>query len=352
MWLLPLASALLATGQSDRERVMPPGLPVPRACTLRKSGYNASTNASMKARFPISGLIIAMILASTSYILAADPGAANLPDAGQNKDIIEILKMGGFMMYPLALLSVICVVLILFYFFTIRRNSVVSDKFMNSAEALIRKRDYLGLVAHCNRQHQSVARISEKTLDFMTKNTGTTFKEVREVAQAEGSRQAGMLTHRISYLNDVGTIAPMAGLLGTVIGMIRAFMEIASGNYEGVHANKLAEGVYQALVTTASGLVIGITAVIFYSIFRGRVQKYIAELEAAATHLMALLSAQYNRRGGIAPQPVYSQDAGHAYESQGAGYGQAPVGYQGGMGHTDPVPLSRPSNDSPEIHGM
>jgi biopolymer transport protein ExbB len=129
--------------------------------------------------------------------------------------------------------------------------------------------------------------------------------------------------------------------------MIRAFMEIADGNHEpGAHAIKLAEGVYQALVTTASGLVIGITAVIFYSIFRGRVQKYIAELEAAATHLMALLAAQYNRRGGVAPQPVYSNDAGDQ-------------GYGGDVGHSHAVirdqpanPSGRQSNDSPEIHGI
>ncbi len=310
----------------------------------------------MKFSILTLGLISVVMLGTAHGALAADASGA-APEA--NKDILEILSMGGFMMYPLALLSVIAVVLILLYFFTIRRNTVVSDKFMNAAEALIRKRDYLGLVAHCNRQNQSVARITEKTLDFMTKNTGTTFKEVREVAQAEGSRQAGILTHRISYLNDVGTIAPMAGLLGTVIGMIRAFMEIASGNYEGVHANKLAEGVYQALVTTASGLVIGIIAVIFYSVFRGRVQKYLAELEAAATHLMALLSAQYNRRGGVAPQPVYAGEVHHhGYDQPGREQSGHQHGQSEGRRHDDsdsrvmPVPLSRPSNDSPEIHGM
>ena len=251
----------------------------------------------------------------TAPLFAAD---GNVAGGAQDKDILEILKLGGFMMYPLVFLSVVAVVLILFYFFTIRQNAVVSDKFMSAAEALIRKRDYLGLVAHCQRQNQSVARITEKTLDFMTRNSNTTFNDVREVAQAEGSRQASILTHRISYLNDVGTIAPMAGLLGTVIGMIRAFMQIASGSYEGVHANKLAEGVYQALVTTASGLVVGITAVVFYSIFRGRVQKYISELEAAATHIMAMLASQFNKGGGVAPQPVYAEqqqqpvhDGGH-----------------------------------------
>ncbi len=329
---------------------------IPCACAREKSGYNGREPISMKFSILTLGLTSVVMLGTAHGALAADaPGAA--PEA--NKDILEILSMGGFMMYPLALLSVIAVVLILLYFFTIRRNTVVSDKFMNAAEALIRKRDYLGLVAHCNRQNQSVARITEKTLDFMTKNTGTTFKEVREVAQAEGSRQAGILTHRISYLNDVGTIAPMAGLLGTVIGMIRAFMEIASGNYEGVHANKLAEGVYQALVTTASGLVIGIIAVIFYSIFRGRVQKYLAELEAAATHLMALLSAQYNRRGGVAPQPVYAGEVHHhGYDQPGHEQSGHEHGQSQGRGEDEPdsrvmpVPLSRPSNDSPEIHGM
>ncbi|MFK7911278.1 MAG: MotA/TolQ/ExbB proton channel family protein [Akkermansiaceae bacterium] len=291
-------------------------------------------------------LTAAVLWASTLAVSAEDAAGGN-----DNKDILEILSMGGFMMYPLALLSIIAVVLILLYFFTIRRNSVVSDKFMNAAEALIRKRDYLGLVAHCNRQGQSVARITEKTLDFMTKNTGATFKEVREVAQAEGSRQAGILTQRISYLNDVGTIAPMAGLLGTVIGMIRAFMEIASGNYEGVHANKLAEGVYQALVTTASGLVIGITAVIFYSFFRGKVQKYLAELEAAATHLMALLAAQYNRRGGAAPKPVYAGEVhDHDYERKESRRDRDDE--DDSDPRMMPVPVSRPSNDSPDVHGI
>jgi len=278
-----------------------------------------------------------------TWVMTAHLFAADAASATEKQDVLEILSKGGFMMYPLAVLSVIAVVLILFYMFTIRRSTVVSDKFMNAAEALIRKRDYLGLIAHCNRQNQSIARITEKTLDFMTKNTGVTFKEVREVAQAEGSRQAGMLTQRISYLADVGTIAPMGGLLGTVIGMIQAFMQISSGNYEGVRTNQLAEGVYQALVTTAAGLVIGIIAVIFYSIFRGRVQKYIAELEAAATHLMALLSAQYKRRGGAAPKPIYQDHEEYDnFDSQVKNWNKGDHGKR----------RRRPSNDRPDTYGI
>jgi biopolymer transport protein ExbB len=200
------------------------------------------------------------------------------------------------MMYPLALISIVGVVLVLIYLLTIRRNAVVSDRFMNAAEAMIRKRDYLGLVAFCHRQNESMARITQKTLDFLMKNQSASFGEVREIAEAEGSRQAGLLTSRITYLADIGSISPMVGLLGTVLGMIKSFLLISSGDVQGVRQMQLAEGVSEALITTAAGLMIGIPALVFYSLFRGRVQKYIAELEAASTHLMALLHAQVERQ--------------------------------------------------------
>lgn len=261
--------------------------------------------SSFKHPFSL-GMVLATLMTATPSLMAQD---APVEEVAQSKSVLEILEMGGVMMYPLILLSILAVVLILFYFFTIRQNAVVSNKFMRVAEGMIRQRDYMGLLVHCNRQNQSIARVSEKMLDFMIRNPETTFKDIREVTHAEGSRQAGIITHRISYLNDVGTIAPMVGLLGTVIGMISAFMEIANGSYEGVNSNQLAEGVYQALVTTASGLVIGIIAVVFYSIFRARVQKYISELEAAATHLMALLSSHFEADGGrLTPAPSPNQN--------------------------------------------
>jgi len=228
-----------------------------------------------------------------------DAPAATQPTQEEAITLMSVLEKGGFMMYPLAGLSAITIMLVFFYLLTLRRNAVVSDKFMGTAEALIRKRDYLGLVAHCSKLNQSIARVTEKTLDFMTKNSGVSFKEVREVAESEGSRQAGMLSQRISYLSDIGAIAPMVGLLGTVIGMIKSFHNL-SQRLDDSKQLELASGVSEALITTASGLIIGIVAVVFYSLFRGRVQKYIAELEAAATHLMALLAAQSNRRSNNA----------------------------------------------------
>jgi biopolymer transport protein ExbB len=188
-----------------------------------------------------------------------------------------------------------CLFLIVLYTFTIRQGTVVSDSFMNSADSLIRKQDYLGLLAICNRRNECIARITAKTLDFATRNPTASFEEVKEVTEAEGNRQSSLMLARIAYLGDVGAVAPMLGLLGTTLGMITTFHEISSKEFGGSNQLGLAKGVSEALLCTASGLVIGIPALIFYSIFRGKVNRLISEMEAATTHLMALLAVQYKR---------------------------------------------------------
>lgn len=200
------------------------------------------------------------------------------------------------MMYPLGVMSVITMVLIFIFLLTIRRNAIVSDRFMNGVESMIRKRDFMGLSSLSHRRNECMARITQKTLDFVIANPNTPFENVREVAQSEGSHQAGLLTSRITYLADLGAIAPMVGLLGTVLGMIEAFIEISSGEVAGVRQMGLAEGVSKALIATAGGLAISIPALAFYSIFRGRVQKYTSELEAAATYFVILLQDQLVRQ--------------------------------------------------------
>lgn len=238
------------------------------------------------------------------FLSALFANAAEAPATLKEMDFLEIIVKGGPMMYPLAVMSVVTLLMILLFFLTIRRNAIVSDRFMNTAESLIRKRDYIGLATYSLRRNECMARVTQKTIDFITSNPTSSFENVREVAQAEGSRQAGILSSRINYLADIGSIAPMVGLLGTVIGMIKAFLEISSGEVAGVKQMGLAEGVSEALIATAGGLAISIPAFVFYAIFRGRVQKYVSELEAAATHLMALLHAQYERQQPAQPYPT------------------------------------------------
>lgn len=186
------------------------------------------------------------------------------------------------------------VALIIFLFLTIRRGAVVSDYFMQSADSLIRKQDYLGLLAVCNQRSESIASITQKALDFATKNPMATFDEVREVTQAEGQRQAGQLHQRVTYLSDVASVAPMIGLLGTVIGLMSEFTRISQADMQKAQM-EFAGGTAEALINTAAGLVIAIPAMILAALYRGKVNGLVSELESASTHIMALLGSQYKR---------------------------------------------------------
>jgi biopolymer transport protein ExbB len=207
----------------------------------------------------------------------------------------QVVLSGGPVMIPLGILSIIAVMLVLIYLFTMRRGAVVTRRYMTTADALLRKRDYLGLLAISNRHREAVARIMQRTLDFVTQHPEATFAEAREIAETEGTRQAAALNQRIAYLADIGTIAPMLGLFGTVLGMIKSFSVVAS-DIVASRPIMLAEGVSEALVTTATGLVIGIPSMAAYAFFRGRVQSLIAELEAASTQLMALMSVAFTKK--------------------------------------------------------
>src|SRR6201997_2832969 len=128
---------------------------------------------------------------------------------------------------------------------------------METAEALLRKRDYLGLIAVSNRHSEAVARITSRPLYFATKNTAAPAEAVREVAETEGSRVVSSLNSRIVYLADIATLSPMLGLLGTVIGIINAFGVLASNTTQ-PRQMLLAGGVSQPLVTNSAGISTGI----------------------------------------------------------------------------------------------
>ncbi|RYD37916.1 MAG: MotA/TolQ/ExbB proton channel family protein, partial [Verrucomicrobiaceae bacterium] len=227
---------------------------------------------------------------------APAPAAPDASSAARLKPaaLLDMVAKGGFTFKILVGLSLVMVALIFFLMVTIRRGAVVSDHFMHTADTLIRKQDYLGLLAVCNRQNEAISTITQKALDFATKNPMATFDEVREVTQAEGQRQASQLFQRITYLTDIAAVAPMVGLLGTVFGLMSEFSRISKADMQQAQL-EFAGGTAEALINTAAGLVIAIPAMIIASIYRGRVNALVSELEAAATHIMALLSAQYKR---------------------------------------------------------
>ncbi len=203
-------------------------------------------------------------------------------------NLMSVLTRGGWVMLPLGILSVITLALILVYCMTLRVGAIVTGRYMNEAETLLKKNDLLAFLATSNHHRQAVARIMSCTVDFMARNPQATLEQVREIAQTEGVREAGILNHRVAWLSDIATVAPMLGLLGTVFGMIRSFSVMAN-DVAATRPMLLAEGVAQALVATAAGLVVGIAAMVAYAFFRTRVQGLISDLESATAQLLALL---------------------------------------------------------------
>ena len=222
---------------------------------------------------------------------------ASSPAAGANPVTLwKLIQDGGWAMIPLGFLSVVTVMLVLVYVFTLRRGSILSPQYMNTADVLLKKRDYLGLLAISSRHTEAVAQVVRRTLDFATKNPTATYDVVREIAETEAASQAASLQHRTVYLADIGMLSPMIGLLGTVFGIIRSFGLLGSGQTATSRDLLLANGVSEALVATASGLVLGITAMFFYSLFRNRVQSLISDLEIATAHILGLVALHYGKK--------------------------------------------------------
>ncbi|MBV8329911.1 MAG: MotA/TolQ/ExbB proton channel family protein [Verrucomicrobia bacterium] len=237
--------------------------------------------------------------------LLAQASAATPPPGPAQATLLQLLRAGGWVMIPLILTSVITLSLVLACLFSLRRSTVVTRRFVETAEALLRKRDYLGLIAVANRHSEAVARITSRTLDFAIKNPSASLQSIRDVAETEGSRVASSLNHRIVYLADIATLSPMLGLLGTVIGIINSFGVLAS-NATQPRPMLLAHGVSEALVATATGLVIGIVAMAFYTLFRGKVASMISDLESATSHIVNIISAQHAYRRTERSQVVES----------------------------------------------
>jgi biopolymer transport protein ExbB len=237
--------------------------------------------------------LVALASAPTLFAQAVST-APDLPRAA-NKTVLNAILTAGPVMYVLIALSIFSVMLVITYLLSIRRGAIVSSGYMATADALLRKRDYLGLLAVSNRHGEAIARVVQKVLDFTTKNPNADFQQAREIAETEGTRIAANLNNRVTYLADIGMIAPLIGLLGTVIGIVKSFAAL-SGDLGTARYALLSTGVSEALINTCGGLAIGIPAMIFYAFFRGRVQRIISDLESAVTHLLALLSLQHDKK--------------------------------------------------------
>ena len=243
----------------------------------------------------ISETVVAQVEATSDE--AVDPGST--PDRAP-QGFFSIVFSGGLVGLAIILLlfalSLTAAYLIFEHIMTVRRNELMPEGLGD------RVRDLL-VAGHVDGADQ-VCREQPSFLSFVLLSGLAEYESgwsaVEKAMEDATAEQAARLFRRIEYLSVIGNIAPMVGLLGTVTGMVFAFQQVAS-TQGSAGAGDLAEGIYQALVTTVGGLIVAIPSLGAFAVFRNRVDQLVAEAAYLAQHATAPLKRRRRSRGVAKP---------------------------------------------------
>jgi biopolymer transport protein ExbB len=221
-----------------------------------------------------------MILAQIITDAASDTASA----AGQQMSLWELYLAGGFIMHPIVLLSLIAVYIFFERLLTLNKANENPDTFMGRVKELVLRGDINGAKLLCSQNGTPMARMIEKGISRI----GSPLKNIEASIENVGKIEIFKLEKNLSVLATIAGAAPMLGFLGTVIGMVQAF--IAISQEEGsVSPKLLADGIYTAMLTTVAGLIVGILAYLAYNFLVTRVQKVIHKMEYTSIDFIDLL---------------------------------------------------------------
>jgi biopolymer transport protein ExbB len=195
----------------------------------------------------------------------------------------DLILAGRYMMIPIALCSLVGLAVFLERLLMLRRGRVVIPELVSAVETLPRASDFSVAYAVCDRHPGPFANLIRSGLD----NADNAWEIIRDVLQESGRQEGVRLLRNLRVLETVAAIAPLLGLLGTVIGMIRVFAGI--GQIGLGDPGALSSGISEAMVTTAAGLMVGIPALVAHNWLEGRAQGIVFELEVYATRILDTL---------------------------------------------------------------
>jgi len=204
--------------------------------------------------------------------------------ADQSISMWSLVMAGGPLMIPLAICSVIAIYIFVERLLTVNKANLSSDAFMGRIKELVLKGDINGAKVLCAQYDTPVARMIEKGVARI----GSPLKTIEASIENVGKIEVFRLEKNLSVLATIAGAAPMIGFLGTVIGMVSAFIAIAQEEGS-VSPKLLADGIYTAMVTTVAGLVVGIIAYLAYNYLVTRVSKIIHKMEYSSIEFIDLL---------------------------------------------------------------
>lgn len=204
----------------------------------------------------------------------------------------ELLLEGGFLMIPIFVLFAITIYVIAERWSALSRTNVNIDSFLNHIESLLKSGKPQDAIAYCDDHEKPIARILKAGI----KRLGRPIRDIEDAIDNAGKKEIFFLEKRMNWLATIAGVAPLIGFTGTVTGMIEAFIDIQ--NLQGnVNPSVLAGGIWEALITTAAGLIVGLIAYGFYNFLLGKINRTIFELENASADFIDLLQSPAPKKG-------------------------------------------------------
>jgi biopolymer transport protein ExbB len=214
---------------------------------------------------------------------AAD--SLSLASQQNSMSMFELLAEGGVLMIPLFVLSLVAIFVIAERWRSLNNSQIEVDGFLRTVENMLKDGDRERALTYCDGIDKPLARILKAGI----RRLGRPIRDIEDAISNAGKKEIYHLEKRMNWLATIAGVAPLIGFTGTVTGMIEAFMDIQSlqGN---VNPSVLAGGIWEALITTATGLIVGIIAYGFYNFLLGKINRTVHELENASADFIDLLN--------------------------------------------------------------
>ena len=220
-----------------------------------------------------------------TFLQVAVADSTALAEGSMKVSFFELAIKGGWVMLPIVILSVIAVYIFFERYFAINKAAQIDTNFMNRIKDYIHDGKVENALTLCQSYSNPTARMIEKGIQRI----GRPLADINGAIENTGKLEIFALEKGLPTLATVAGGAPMIGFLGTVMGMIRAFVDMASAG-NNIDVSLLSRGIYTALITTVAGLIVGIVAFFAYNILVARVEKVVNQLEANTTEFLDLLN--------------------------------------------------------------
>lgn len=223
-------------------------------------------------------------------------------------DLAELFAQGGPLMWVILAASVVGVGVFFERLWSTQRAKVLPRSFVDRIRALVAKGKTSEALLLCEENGSSIALIMAAAL--RTSEYSSSRGEVKEAVEEVGAREVAHMDRNVEIVGTVATISPLLGLLGTVVGMIQVFRQFvvayASGN---VGPDTFAQGIWQALITTAYGLIVAIPTLLLYRFLQGRTGRIVGEMEEDAMGIVNLLEDSRRGRATATERPAGERPA-------------------------------------------